>query len=131
MPPSAGCLLQQVNSATASCGTAAAGHFFHFRIEVVIHRKLLALFDVAKAEIDDVAFDDPGLTVGLAAVIDVFSAAPADSAIEGPVSVQREEVVELALFAPPLGLLAADTLADVFDDLAIFGIGFSAYSPQR
>ena len=45
----------------------------------------------------------------------------ADRTVDRPVFVESEEIIELARVRSPFGLAAADALADVLNDLAIFG----------
>ena len=86
-------------------------------------RQLLAATDVAVAHIEDVPLEVPRAQVRVATVIDDFGAAAADGAIERPIIVQREKV-RYRSFAAPLGFLAIDLLAGVFDDLSSCRYGF-------
>ena len=67
---------------------------------------------------------DPSTDIRFTAVIDEFRAAAADRAVERPILIQGENVIQRAL-RPDLGLLAADPLSGILDDLAVGGDAFT------
>src|SRR2546426_486977 len=84
-------------------------------VKVVVDRQLLALRNPAPAEVKNVPPQDAGDEVRITRVIDELGARAAYAAVEGPVTVQLEEVLGIL---PLLLLAAVDLLSRVFEHLA-------------
>ena len=63
---------------------------------MVIDSEFLTGLDVASTHIKNVIFDDPRVHVRITTVIHVLRAAAPDVAIEAPIGVECEEIVERA-----------------------------------
>ena len=59
VPRFSGYLLGKINGAAAFQRPTAAGHLFHFLVEVIVDRQFLAQLDPAGTYIEDVVLDDP------------------------------------------------------------------------
>ena len=51
-------------------------------------------------------------------MINVLGAAPPDRSIQGPILVQRKQIIQVRSVGPALGFAAADALSRVFDNFA-------------
>src|SRR3989449_1707918 len=104
-----------VDGPPAAVGSARARDVLIVPVKVVVDRQLLALRNAAPAEVEDVPLQDAGDQVRITRVVDELGARAAYAAVEGPVSVQLEEVLGIL---PPLLLLAVELLPRVFEHLA-------------
>jgi len=111
-------LADDVNSSATFRRAAFAHDFRYFFVEAVINRQLLAALDVAHAHVENVPFQDAGAEIRIAGVIDVFSTRPPGSAVNRPISVEREQVSELAHLRAAAGFAAADAFAGILDDFS-------------
>src|SRR5438094_5475322 len=104
-----------VHGSPAAARSARARDVLIVPVKVVVDRQLLALGNPAPAEVEDVSPQNAGGQVRITRVIDELGARPADAAVEGPVTVQLEEVFGILA---PLLLVAVDPLPRVFEHLA-------------
>src|SRR5947207_9277751 len=104
-----------VDGSAAAARSARTRDVLIVPVKVVVDRQLLALRNPAPAEVEDVPPQDAGYEVRITRVIDELGARAAYAAVEGPVSVQLEEVLGIL---PPLLLAAVDLLPRVFEHLA-------------
>lgn len=107
--------LLQVDGAAASRSAAAASYLLNVFGEAVVYSQFLALLDIPKAHVENVAFADPGANIRFAAMIDQLGAATAYRAVDRPIVVERKQVRDRALPAT-LCLAPADSFASVLDD---------------
>ena len=86
--------------------------------EMVVDSQFFAFFNGTFTVIENVTLDNTGFEVRVAAVINKFSAAPVNRAIERPVTIQGKNIIELATRAD-LRLPPANALARVLDNLTV------------
>ena len=86
--------------------------------EMIVDGKFLTLADRSFAEVQYVAADNASLAIRFATVIDKFGAAATRGAINRPVAVEREDVVQRPR-GTDFGFAAADAFTRVFDHLPV------------
>src|SRR5258708_38382168 len=91
------------------CSTLAA-HRPDVGRKVIIHGQLLAFVDLAVAVIQDVPLQDVRGEIGIATMVNELGAASAHAAVDAPIVIQRENVIEPPPRAP-LRFAAADLFA--------------------
>jgi hypothetical protein len=84
----------------------------------VIEQQLLARFYVPQCEKEDVAMDDPAVTVGFAGMVDELRAIAAAATINRPVRVNATDVKTSFVLQTELDFVTGDSFAGIFGDLA-------------
>ena len=97
--------------------SAGAGHFFDILVEVVVDRQLFTFANVPQAHIKNMALEDPRITVRVAGMVDVLSAAAIYVSVDAPVRIQSEQIIQGAI-GPPLRFSPADLLAGILDNFS-------------
>jgi hypothetical protein len=96
-------------------GAAEAANLLRSPFEIVVDGKLLTWLDHTKAYVQNVTLHHTADQVRLATVIDDFSAAPADGAIDFPVIVKHKQVRVVSM----LCLSPVEPFTRIFDYLTI------------
>ena len=90
-------LISDVDCAPAIRSAAIARHTLDVFVEMVVDCQLLTRMNIANTHIKNVFFEDPGVDIRVAAMVDILRPATAGIAVNRPVSIQREDIVQRAL----------------------------------